>query len=180
MITNSLDEVTRQLGEAYRDWKKWEEAKNRFKEEFYELANASLIELGLMERVVRYPGSLEKARERALAHNPGWKLLEGERQNTFGEWVFVMVEDPTYKPFAYETEGVKYAREIRRGTVLIDDEWMQEEDPDLYKLVTFELPWGERIMRPLERMGELLPALQRYIYNDKLKVTLAPPREVKD
>lgn len=177
-----LDGTVILLGEAYGNWKSWEKAKDRYKDEFFELITEQLSELcGQPVRVRTYPGKSEAAaRIRALLHNPGW-LISSTRPSEHPElgWDFVMNEDAALLPFAIVVEGVKYGRSVAKGPVMVDDDWLAEDDPDLYTEVTYKLPWGVVITRPIETLSaETIARLGKYIYNGKPRVSLAV-REVK-
>lgn len=176
----SLEELAPKLGAAYRAWKEAEASKNECKDRFFALADEVLRKKGLAFTMVDYPAKDEgDARERVELHHPGWEIQELRRKpgNHPGIWQAVIIENPTYKPFVFEHEGVKYARSARKGDVMVDDDWLRDEEPELYEAVTFELPWGERVTRPVSTLdAELIGRLTKYIYNGKPRMALAAPR----
>lgn len=179
----TLETLAPKLSTAYKGWKSAEKEKNDRKEDFFLLANAALIERGIAMKVIDIEAaSEEQARERVTRHHPGW-IIDLARPHRIHPGIFevIVAEDPSKKSFSYEHEGVKYARQVRKGTVMVDDEWLMEDDPELYEAITFELPWGARVTRPIESLDKMVIAqLSKYIYNDEPRVSLAAPRKVKE
>lgn len=178
----TLEQVLPLLGDAYTQWKSYEGAKNDYKTEFFEHADVEVAKMGLALRMETYEAATELAAvERALLHHPGW-LIDTARPHRHKAGVFeiVLKEDPALMPFSIEHDGVKYSRQISRGSVLVDDDWLQAENPELYEAVTFALPWGDRITVPVEHMPkEILALLTKYIYNARPTVRLAAPKAIK-
>lgn len=178
----SLEEVLPLLGDEYKQWKEHEKAKEKYKLEFFALANEQLRRRGLALKLVEISAlSEESAVERAQRHYPTWTIDTHRPHRVLKDvYEIVLMEDPTKMAFSEEHEGVKFSRSVAKGPVLVDDAWMQEEAPDLYAAVTFELPWGDRIMKPVDKLdAELIGALSKYIYNDKPRISLGAPRAVK-
>lgn len=182
-MSEELDRVVEELGHSYSSWKKWGKDKEANRKAFFGLADEEVKKQGLALRLETCEAeSMDAAEARVLLHNPGWKT-DTKRPHRVEKdtYEFVLIEDPSLKAFSYEHNGVKYARQVSKGSVMLDDEWLKEDDPELYELVTFALPWGERIAVPVEHLQEpLLRKLTKYIYTGDPKVVLAPPREVKE
>lgn len=183
-----LPELSVGLDHDYERWKAFEVAKDADKARFYELANDELAEEPAEKLVSAntYGETDQQVMKRIERHNPGWKI-DAQRILTTDEarelgytYEFILVEDTTLKAFTYvNTEtGRTFQRTSRKGSVLIDDEFMKLVDPDLYEEVTFELPWGERITRPLKMLSaEQTARCAKFIYRGKPSVSLAPPRD---
>lgn len=182
-VPRTMDEVVACLGMAYNAWKEHGQAKDQYRDEFFRLADEAIKRQGLALKLVDITAPSEEiAIERAKRHYPGW-LIDTHRPHRIieGQYEIVLIEDPSLKPHEHEYEGVKYARTIRRGSVMIDDEWLKEEDPELYEEVVYVLPWGATVMRPVETLDkEAIGRLSKYIYNDKPKVALSAPRPIKE
>lgn len=179
----NLDMLAPLLGAAYQQWKTSEALKNKCKDRFFALANEALASKGLAFTMVEYPANDEAdARERVLLHHPGWMIQELRPHVVKpGLWQAVIIEDPAYKPFSYEHGGVKYARQVSKGTVMVDDDWLRDENPELWETVTHELPWGEHVIKPMTLLdAETIGALTKYIYNSAPRASLAAPRPVKE
>lgn len=163
----------------------WTESKDKYRGDFFELANAAVAQRGLGVKLFDCMAANEGiARQRVEMHNPGFeidilrhRMPEGIHDET--AWEAVLKEDPALKPFSFEHEGYKYSRQISKGPVMVDDDWIAEEDPELLSQVTFDLPWGGYVLRPLEQMDpKIINRLGKYIYNSKPRVSLSV-REVK-
>ena len=182
-MSKSLEEVCSDLGHNYAHWKKYETAKNASKDEFFALADDRVTsERGLAVKTFTFTAhGAVGARLRAERHNPGWIIDILRETDEEGVWEASLVEDARYQAFSIDVDGFTYARQISRGSTMVDDEWIEEENPELFKEVTFELPWGERVMVPLENLRqEVLSRLRKYIYTGKPTVKLAAPKKVKE
>lgn len=179
----ALNDVTSELGEAYANWKTWEAAKDEHKREFFALADADVADRGLAIKMIEMPATTEgQARERVERHYPTW-LIDELRASRIGEPVYeaVLRENPAYKPYTFTHEGMTYGRQISKGPVMLDDEWLAEDEPALYTQVTFELPWGDIIPLPVDQIPEdLVGRLTKYIYMGKPRASLSAPRPVKE
>lgn len=182
---SSLDDVLPALYSAYTDWKAAEGEKNGFKDDFFRLADDEIRERGLAIKLVDIPGNSEgQARERVQRHYPEWDITElrPSRVSEQGRdmWEAVLIENPSLKPFSQVLDGIKYARQISKGSVMIDDEWLGAEDPGMYMQVTYQLPWGDVIPLPLDELPkDLIGRLTKYIYTTPPRASLAAPRRLK-
>lgn len=179
----TLDETVASLGWAYGLWKEHEAYKNEYKDEFFAHADRSIEKAGLALKLVTLVApSHEKAIERVKRHNPTWRISESRKHPEIeGTFEIILEENPRYQPFTHEYEGVVYSRRVAKGPVMIDEEWLMEEDHELFLSACFELPWGQVVVRPIESLdAETIARLSKYIYNDKPRVTLAPPKAVKE
>lgn len=179
----ALADVTTELGEAYTNWKTWEAAKEEHKLEFFALADIEVADRGVAIKMIELPAADEaQARARVERHHPAWLIDElRPTRNGDGNFQAVLRENAALKPFSFTHEGMTYARQISKGSVMLDDEWLADEDPALYAEVTFELPWGDIIPLPIDQISqELVGRLTKYIYHTKPRVSLAAPRAVKE
>lgn len=176
----TLEEVAPLLGHAYGEWKQYEGRKNEYKNDFFALADKALKGQTLATKVVEVEAeTLAQARARVERHHSAW-LIGLVRKTYEGRFEIVLNEDPSLKPFSFEWEGVKYARTVSRGAVMIDDDWLAEAEPDLYEQVTIALPWGDRMAIPVEHLpAVVIGRLSRFLYNAKPTARLAAPRPVK-
>lgn len=171
----SLEEILCDLGEAYTAWKAYGADKDQHREEFFTYADEALVSQGLAMKLVTYPAADEEvARVRAALHNPGWTVEEARSHpGQEGNYEIILQEDPSLQPFSHEVDGVKYARQVSRGAVMIDENWLSEDDPELFEQVVYILPWGGYVVvPPHELSAEHLSRLAKYVYNDKPRVQL--------
>lgn len=180
----TLEETTGDLGIHYAAWKENEGLKNEDKERFWTLAVQACSDRYMEEILVEVAGAgltLAEATARAEMYYPRHEV-SAIRSSGSGHEVS-MIERPEFMSFTYvnATDGMVYTRQIVEGSLLLDDKRLQAEDHELHDHVTFELPWGERVVRPFETLdSEQLSAISRYVYHDKPTVKLAPPRPAKE
>jgi hypothetical protein len=210
----SLNDITAELGTAYKEWKGGEKKKNAAKDKFFMAINAELNEqIPAQTYAVSGPWGVgmseEDAREEFVKRHPGWNVEE-LRVCSEG-WEAILVEDITLAPFTYvnKDEGMVYQRQVVSGSIMLDDERLQADDPELWNLV-MEIPnrqiienvmyecgqepedlsaaldtlWtnynGPRTLKPLETLDdEVLARLSDYIYEGRPTVKLAAPRKAK-
>lgn len=181
---NILTTVTR-LGKRYDQWKKYEGKKNEEKDEFFELATAQEAQKTLATKTVEISParSEEEARSYLAKYYPRWNvsgLLEGEEEGLFVK--AAIEENPAFKDAVVVNprDGRVYARSVVDGPALLDDERLKAEDLALYESITFKTPWDEQILWPLDQLSEeKIGALTDYIYHDKPRIKLLPPRKAK-
>lgn len=179
-----MREVTLDLGIHYEAWKKNEKAKDKDKAHFFALINQIISEYEPEEMLYEVVGRAlpeDKAIARAEKYNPRYEV-EVIRASEHG-YEAIMVERPEFRSFVFVNaeDGMLYQRQVVDGGQLLDDERLRDEDPDLYEEATFELPWGERIVRPFDSLGPIfLAAVQQYIYRGKPTVKLPAPRQASD
>lgn len=171
---SDFEGVVPELAKAYDDWKEAGTEKDLAKDKFYELANEAIVERGLATKAVVIDAPAEGlALRRARQHNPGWNVQSLRRESP-GTYAVVLIEDQALQAFSYEHEGRKVSRQVSRGSVLIDEEWLAEADPELLTKVTVKLPWGVLVPRPLESLDhQTIAALTSYLYNDKPRMSLS-------
>lgn len=167
------------LGRYDAQEKEAKKEKAGLKERFFELATEKLAKEPLAERYASLPASSEEeACDRFAQYYAGYTLdairpVEGQE----GQWEAILIEDPALKSFSVEVAGRVYSRQIRSGSPLLDDERLQEDDPELYEAVT-EL---KRVVKPLESLDDdTLAKLSNYIYVGRPTVALPAPKKAKD
>lgn len=177
----NIDQVTRRLGEVYRNWKDSEKEKNKLREEFFELASQSFDDNTRATKVVHVGkiGTYDAAREYAIHKNPFWTVTEIHLEED--EYFVRMEEDFTLKPFAFvnQEDGMVYQRTVVEGEVLLDDERMKVEDPELWKEITVEKV-VEEILPFEELRPETLDKLSEYLYQGKPTVKFLAPRAARE
>lgn len=179
-MNSDLGEVTKALGEHYREWKAAEKSKNESKTEFFEVATEKIRDEDRPTKVVTLYGPDEDtARARCLRYYPTWKIKAISKVED-GEHSFLLEEDPDYAPYTYVNpeDGMVYSRQVAAGKLHLDDDLLKEQDPELYERVT-HIP-QERQLKPFEELSDDdTAAVQDYIYEGKPTVKLGAPRKAK-
>lgn len=178
-MNDELIDITKKLGEAYNENKKWDKSKSEFRIKFFEIASKQHETLATKIANVEAK-DLGSAIEIAEQLHPGWIALSANEITT-GEYDVRMEEDSKFKPFTFinEEDGMVYQKQIVAGPVMFDDERLKQDHPEIYEQVTF-IPEPERQLKSFDEIDdELLPILQDYIYEGKPIVKLAAPRKAK-
>jgi hypothetical protein len=182
----TLDALTLELGHHYAEWKRQEKEKNSRKDEFFQRVTELCREREPEEKLVTTGSwgigmSEDKAIRRLEKYHP--RFAVDEIRPTDEGFEAIMVERPEFMPFVYVNveDGMVYQRQVVDGPVLVDDTRLRDEDSELWEIVTFTLPWGDTIVRPLE---DLEPAdiadLQPYMYRGKPTVKFPAPRKATE
>lgn len=138
-MSRNPEEIVKDLAPAYKEWKGGEKSKNKFKEEFFDAITEYLEEHGEPAEsylMVTAP-SEEAAIESAMQQRPGW-IVDAVRpcDDIQDAWEVIVVEDPQYMSFTVEFDGQVWGRQVAEGSMMLDDDRIQAEDPDLWKAVT--------------------------------------------
>lgn len=208
--TRTLDDITTELGKAYKTWKSGEASKNKLKDEFFEVA---LAQHGDLEEkyVVVEAESESEARARAVQYYPTFAVDDLQPHEDEGKWEVILTELPKFKTFSHVNpdDGMLYRRQISAGPILLDDERLWKEKPDLWRQV-MEIPnremirnvmyecnvdhteidekleelWdaydGPRVLKDFESMDpDTLSAVQDYVYQGPPTIKFAPPKKAK-
>lgn len=132
--TPTLEDITLKLGEADSLKKSSDKDRTKYKDLFFATATAMLSEGPLARKTVEIPKGTEGVEDFILSHNPGWSLMQVSEDETKA----VLEQDPKYLPFQFinPKDGKVYARSVREGSPMLDDDRLKVEDPDLYEEVT--------------------------------------------
>lgn len=180
---SDLNEVSKKLGEFYKEWKEAEKAKNTYKAEFFEALTEKIrYEAQPQVQVVRvYGPTEEEARSRLAKYYPGGhiKAVDGQ-DGTEGYWGAVLEEDPDYVPYTFinPEDQMVYSRQVVAGKLNFDDELLKKRDPELYERVTY-IPQDRQLRNLSELDDEDIAAVQEYIYEGKPIIKLGSPRKAK-
>lgn len=175
---SELTKITKKLGSAYAEVKKWDKIKSESRKEFFDAVSNEHETLA--SKIVEVEAdNLAQAIELAETYNSGWVALSAVEEGS--GYSVRMQENSEFKPFTYvnHEDGMVYQKQIVAGSIMFDDERLKRDHPDIYDKVTF-VPEPERQLKPFEEIeDELLPILQNYIYEGKPIVKLAAPRKAK-
>jgi hypothetical protein len=187
----TLFEATTELGQEYRAWKEHEKGKDDAKACFFSIAVDTMVQnietgdtnLRTMTATVDVGlfGDEPTARQRILQKFPRFEITE-IRHIKAGRYEAVIQEDPFYLSYTYVNlvDGMVYQRRVDDGPTLLDDERLAVENPQLYKRVTYELPWGDRIPIPIDHLKAVdRRSIGEYIYTGTPIIKLPAPRKAK-
>lgn len=180
---SDIKKITRELGDSYRKWKFFEKDKDKCKKEFFSLVDA---EIGILaERIVEIEApSPEIAHELVTKRYPRWEIENWREVRTTegtNEFEFIIKENPKFKTHSFinPEDQMVYTRQVQSGSAILDDERLQEVDPDLYEAVTY-VPEPERRLKSLDDLTpSQLAKLQEFMYEGPPVVKLAAPRKAK-
>lgn len=178
----SLNDLVDKLGQEYRAWKEAEGKKDELRKEFFKLVTEEVSDQ-LEEKYVTVTAILEEdVRDYVAKKYPRWEIIDLRPEGTIQDlWEVIIEENPEYKTYSYvdHDHGYVYTKQVSSGSMYVDDERLQQKDPDLYEQVTY-VPEPERKLRSLEELEpELLARLSEYLYEGRPKVSLAAPRKAK-
>lgn len=178
---SDMNDVTRNLGESYENWKTWEKAKNKAKDRFFKAATDSLSEetpgqwIKEVEAVDKEE-ALRIAQRRFQRHSVA-DVTEVEE----GKWSIILEEDPALKEFTWvnREDGKVYQRIVAEGGPILDDQSLRDEQPGLWDAITNEVT--RRELKPLDELTpEQAAALQPYLAMPKPQPRLMAPRKAKE
>lgn len=178
-LEKKLSQTTRRLESRYRRLKDGEGAKKASHKRFFDLADEAIKEGILAQRTVLVPDIYRAdVEEYADRFYPEWNLLAIEPDD--GDTVTLLLEEkPEFKSFTYTNPelGLTFQRTITRGEVVVDDETLKKQEPELYDDVVEMVPQ----MKALDEMtDEQRAKVQKYIYRKPPKQRLEPPRRAKE
>jgi hypothetical protein len=140
----SPEEVVEELHPAYQEWKGGEKAKEKLKKEFFTGITEWIKENGEPEEdyLIVIGADEEAAIEAAEKERPGWiveavrpYLAEGDEEQVPDAWEVIVSENPEFMPFTIEFAGKVYGRQIVEGPSMLENERLEEEDPELWARV---------------------------------------------
>lgn len=132
------EEIVSELAPAYQEWKDGEKTKNTLKVEFFDAITDYLqAEGGQADQLVSvHATTAEEAVEFAEKHYPAWIAVDQRKGDGEDHWEVILEERPEYQAFTIEHDGRVWGRQVAEGATMLDDERLQEEDPELWKAVT--------------------------------------------
>lgn len=147
----SLPEVAEEVGGVYYVKKDASDDLEKLRKEFFTVAALEKASEGLAQKVAEAPESIadpDEARAFVERYHTGWRVIEDK--DVDAPYVFLIEEDPDYKGHSIvipidggvidskgkEHPGYVVTKTIRSGTILLDDERLLQDDPELYQEVT--------------------------------------------
>jgi len=223
MMSDKLDRLTKKLGTTYDKYKKFDLELNGkkgksdqigLKKEFFSEATTAQASTLAQKTTTVTATSWEKARDLVKRLNPTWVIKDEGLKiggNSDDTYTFILEENPEFKPFTYVNKETKrvWTKQVVETAPSLDDEWLQEEDPELWKEIT-EIPNRDVIAnvvyecgvdshevddrleslweaydgpRTLKSFEDLTPEqhakVQKYLYPGPPQVKLQAPRDAK-
>lgn len=144
-----IDSTTRILGRVHFERDKYDKKKKRLRDEWFQEASATFSPEALARKTVKVPlDCQDNPEDYATLYHPGWRVVEVVEDSVLIE------EDPEFKPFVQivmfdspqeilddkDNPVLRYGyvitRSIVSGQMLIDDERVIVNDPELWQEVT--------------------------------------------
>jgi hypothetical protein len=175
-----FDAILAKLDEGYEQWKTGEKQKNEYKDKFFQAITEEMAQSVLAEDLAVVAAHTEEDARARLARYYPRHVVEAVRPADEGFYEAIIVENPAFLPHAVTFEGLVFERQIVSGALLLDDERLKEEDPELWEKVTY-VPEPKRTLRPLDQLdAQLVAELQEYMYEGPPTVKLPAPKKIKE
>lgn len=171
MRPKNLRTITRKFGRAYVQSKEYDNRKKNWQQEFFDACTQAVQR---ERRLPRKTVTTLDGREWVLQHHPGWRIVQQDDD----EINFVIERDPALIRYTYinPDDGMVYERGTQEAGPSLDDERLQEEDPDLW----YEITKTVRVVRdPSTWTEEQRAAVEEYMIPGEIKARLVPPRKAK-
>jgi hypothetical protein len=194
----TLEGAAAELAHADRAKKDSEAEHSRARGEFLRLATARAGEGTLARQTVRVPlDYFERTGmadlEYLLSRHPAQRLVESEDDGEAGERVFLLEEDPEYRPLSVSVEEgerrLSVGRTVQTSKPTLDLESLRRDDPDLYDEIMVETvipartvsePSGDKIQEVALRDPSKVAVIQRNTIVPAPSVRLTPIKEEKE
>jgi hypothetical protein len=133
-------EIVAELAPAYQEWKGGEKSKNKLKDEFFEAITAELAQGELAEQIILVEDAAtpQEGEEWIEKRNPFWEVTDfraNPEPDGMG-YEYIITERPEYKDFYIDFDGKTYGRQVAQGPTLIDEEEIEENDPEFFWEIT--------------------------------------------
>lgn len=182
--THKINAVTKRLLGHYTAKKDRESKQKKYQKEFF----------GLLTELVRVDPETTLARKTVEVPEYYFEYPETYAETYYPEWNVMIVdttrdkdgkpeaitvtleENPEYKAATWVNAaiGVLFAKQVRMGSPMLDDERLLDQDPWLYNDL-MERTWQ---LKPLGELdSDTLSKLQTYVYRGKPTLALQSPRE---
>lgn len=184
-MAKSLKTITKQLASRHKRKNKAESDLKKSRGEFFERATEQCVDETLARKTIRLVADDQAMVEAHIEREyPGWVIIQTretdpEDGDVSAAWEAIIEEDATLKPYKYVNPelGLVFERQIRQGSVMLDDERLKEEQPELYEKITEET----RVVKDFDTLDEdTVAAVQPYVYRGKPTVALPAPRKAKE
>lgn len=183
-MAKSLKTITLQIAARHKRKNKAEADLKKARKEFFDAAREHWRSQPLAQKLLSYEvKTLNEAHTLAIQEYPAWIVIGSrpypDEAKQIG-WEIMIEENPEYKAyeFTHPDLNLVFTKEVRAGSVTIDDERLKEKDPDLYKKVfKRQTQWVPRDFDSLD--PDTLAQVQEYIYRDTPTLALPAPKKAK-
>jgi hypothetical protein len=136
MSEGALNEICDDLCDAYFIKKDAEKEQAQLRVEFFDKATEENASQPLAQKVYF---SDTNDPEQVQKYNSGWRILDTKKAK--GGWKFSLEEDPAFKEYVYIVRhggsfGYHIKRSIVSGSLVLDDERLRDEQPELWHNIT--------------------------------------------
>lgn len=131
-------DIVEKLAPAYKEWKGGEKAKNKLKDAFFEAITEWVKGEELDEEIilVEEAESADNGTEWVEKHHPFYEVTDC-RENPDGPgYEYIVTERPEFKAFYIDYDGYTYGRQVAVGPTLVDEEEIEENDPEFFWAIT--------------------------------------------
>lgn len=132
-LFTELIKATYEFGDAYHKAAVAKDESDTSKTAFYAKADEALALRRLAQKsIVVYD---EEVVAHVKTHHPGWRVVESTpSEKVEGEINVIIEQDPSQMKYSFTNleDGHHYQRTYTEGAPQLDEERLQEEDPDLY------------------------------------------------
>lgn len=180
--TKKLNAVTKRLLGHYTERKRREAKQKKERDSFFDLLTSRVeADKSLAQKTIALPELFfTEPAAYVETYHPEWRILavDDKTDGETGEVISVVVlleERPELKAATWINDaiGMVFAKQVRQGSAMLDDDRLMLEDPWLYNDL-LERVWQ---IKPLDDLdGDTLSRLQPYLYRGKPTVALQAPR----
>jgi hypothetical protein len=184
----SLIETTMKLGKAYKAYKNAETRKEKAKSDFFREASEQYTDPKTRQEIILARDE-DELRVIVQRRWPDYDLIsavktankpKSKKEAHLSIYEVNLRENLFYRPFIFVNpeDGMVYSKSRVSGSPYIDEESLQEEDPDLYNEVT--RPKTGRELIPLDQLPDAtIERLKKYLYQGRPQMKLLAPRKAK-
>lgn len=180
-ISDSLDEITKELIEVNDKIKTLEKNKESLRSRFFNLIDEHIRICGANENEVLFVkcASRAEAEQYVFDNHPGWLIVQYDPEK------IVIEEDPSKMKFYWTTpDGYQIGRTTAVVGTRFDFDYLEKNAPDLFNEVVesktvYELN-EKKAQKLLDEHPEYLPVLQDATKLGKIQLRLSSPKKVEE
>lgn len=182
-MIHDLSQITKDLGSAHQSSKELEQELKNCRSKFFEAVNEQILSSETLARqTITVPEDMEP--EAYIKHfHPGWRMVDpGSKEHMRTQTPYIIEEDPSFKKFVYvnHDDGNVYRRNVSQAGPSLDNERLEEEDPELWKRISMSKVQRVRVLKDMEEISNKdLAAMQEYFVPGPMTVKLDAPRKAK-
>lgn len=181
-MAKSIKTIAKQVASRHKRKKEAATALEKARDEFFAYATEQVDDPDLLARkTVQTTNGLLAGLVQVAKDYPEWRVLTSEQEDADDPhtWNHLLEENPKFKSYVYADPdlGLVFERQFRSGKIVLDDERLKKENPELYDEVMEMVPQP----KDFDKLDdETLADVQQYVYREKPTVALASPRKAKE